>query len=110
MVSMGNNKALNLYYKAPTVILVSGKKEAIAPLVDASAAIQNMLIAAESLGIGACWIGFAKFYFTGPDQYRKLGIPEGYEVLYGVSLGYKPEGPVAKPPARKNEKFYNVIK
>jgi nitroreductase len=110
MIAMGSNEALNIYYKAPTVIIVAGKKDAISPLVDACAAIQNILIAAESLGIGACWIGFAKFYFTGPDRYRKLGIPESYEVHYGVALGYKPEGPAAKPPARKYEKYFHVIK
>jgi nitroreductase len=110
MVSMGSNKALNIYYKAPTVVIVAGKKDAISPLVDACAAIQNMLIAAESLGIGSCWIGFAKFYFTDPDRYKKLGIPEGYEVHYGVALGYKPEGNVANPPARKYDKYFHVIK
>jgi nitroreductase len=110
MVSMGSNAALNIYYKAPTIIVVAGKKDAISPLVDASAAIQNILIAAESLGIGSCWIGFAKFFFTGPDRYKKLGIPEGYEVHYGVALGYRPEGPAANPPARKYEKYYHVIK
>jgi nitroreductase len=110
MVSMGSNEALNIYYKAPTVIIVAARKDAISPLVDACAAIQNMLIAAESLGIGSCWIGFTKFYFTGPDRYKKLGIPEGYEVHYGIALGYKPEGPVANPPARKYEKYYHLIK
>jgi nitroreductase len=110
MVAMGSNEALNIYYKAPTVIVVAGKKDAISPLVDACAAIQNMLIAAESLNIGACWIGFAKFYFTDTDRYHKLGIPEGYEAHYGVALGYKPEGPAAKPPARKYEKYFHVIK
>jgi nitroreductase len=109
MVAMGNNEALHIYYKAPTVIIVAGRKDAISPLVDVSAAIQNMLIAAESLGLGSCWIGFTKFYFTGPEQYKKLGIPEGYEVRYGVALGYKGEGPQAKPPARKYEKYFHLI-
>ena len=88
---------------------VEMKKDAISPLVDVSAAIENMLIAAESLGIGSCWIGFAKFYFTGPERPKKLGIPEGYDVYYGVALGYKGEGPQAKPPARKYEKYFHVI-
>lgn len=109
IAAMGNNEALHIYYKAPTVIIVAGKKEAVSPLVDASAAIQNLLIAAESLGIGSCWIGFAKYYFTGPDRYHRLGIPEGYEVHYGVALGYRPEGPAANPPARKYEKYFHVI-
>jgi nitroreductase len=110
MVAMGSNEALNIYYNAPTVIIVAGRGDAISPLVDACAAIENMLIAAESLGIGSCWIGFAKFFFTGPERNRRLGIPEGYEVHYGVALGYKSEGPAAKPPARKFEKCYHIIK
>jgi nitroreductase len=110
MAAMGSNKALHIYYEAPTVVVVAGRTDAISPLVDACAAIQNMLLAAESLGIGSCWIGFTKFYFNGPDSYRKLGIPEGHEVHYGLALGYRPEGPVAKPPARKQERYYHVIK
>jgi nitroreductase len=110
MVAMGSNAALHIYYETPTVIVVAGRMDAISPLVDVCAAIENMLIAAESLGIGACWIGFTKFFFNGPDSYRKLGIPEGYEVQYGVALGYRPAGPAAKPPARKRERYYHVIK
>jgi nitroreductase len=110
IASMGSNEALHIYYRAPTVIIVAGRKDAVSPLVDASAAIQNILIAAESLDIGACWIGFAKFFFTGPDRYRKLGIPDGYEAHYGVALGYRPEGPAAKPPARKRERYYHVVR
>jgi nitroreductase len=110
MAEMGKNEALNIYYKAPTVVIAAGRKDAISPLVDVSASIQNMLIAAESLGVGNCWIGFAKFYFTGPERYQKLGIPEGYEVYYGVALGYRPDGQAAKPPARKYGKRYHVIR
>ena len=32
------------------------------------------------------------------------------EVRYEVALGYKPEGPAAKLPARKYEKYFHVIK
>ena len=48
-----------------------------------------MLLAAESMDIGSCWIGFAKFYFQNKEKMKKFAIPEGYEVHFGVSLGYK---------------------
>ena len=49
-LGIGIIAALNIYYKAPTVVIVPGK-DAISPLVDACAAIRNILMAAESLGI-----------------------------------------------------------
>jgi hypothetical protein len=67
-------------------------------------------IAAESLGIGSCWMGFAKFYFSYPQNYKKIGIPEGYEVHYALTLGYKPEKLKLNPRQRKYENFYRVIK
>jgi nitroreductase len=53
------------------------------------AAIENMLLAAESLDIGSCWIGLARYYFTLADEVAKLKLPEGYEPCYAVTLGYK---------------------
>jgi len=82
----------------------------LSPVADVCAALQNMLIAAESLGIGSCWMGFAKFYFSAPQSYKKIGIPDGYEVFYALTLGYKPAGWQANPRTRKYEDFYQVIK
>ena len=44
------------YYGAPAMILVFGKKDAIAPVCDGSLAIGNLLLAAKALGLGSCWI------------------------------------------------------
>ena len=42
------------YYGAPAMILVFGKKDAIAPVCDGSLAIGNLLLAAKALGLGSC--------------------------------------------------------
>lgn len=90
IAKMGKSERLHVFYNAPTVIMVSAKKEGAAtPLIDCSAAVQNILLAAESIGIGSCWIGFAKFFFQDPENLKKLDIPEGYEPHFAVSLGYK---------------------
>lgn len=86
------NPDFNIFYNAPTVIVVSGERSWIEPVIDCAAATENMLLAAESLGIGACWIGFVIFIF-GMGNFSKylelLEIPEGYQPLYAISLGYK---------------------
>ena len=86
---LGSNKDFNIFHGAPTIILISGRKDATSPQVDCAAAVQNMLLTAESLDIGSCWIGFARFYFINEDKMKKLQIPEDNEVYFGLSLGYK---------------------
>jgi nitroreductase len=110
VAAAGANEKFHIFYNAPTAVIVATRKDAVAPLADACAAIQNMLLAAESLSIGSCWIGFVRFYFQNPDAYAQLGIPEGYEVQYGVALGYKPDGPAAHPPVRKQKRGWRIIK
>ncbi len=109
IAAAGRAEGYNIYYGAPTVIIVATRRDAVAPEADASAAIENMMLAAESLGIGSCWIGFAKFHFARPESGRRLEVPEGYEVRYGLSLGYRPEGVAPQPPARKHEKYYHIL-
>ncbi|MBE0664689.1 MAG: nitroreductase family protein, partial [Candidatus Aminicenantes bacterium] len=110
IAKLGAAENYNIFYNAPTVVILAAKKDAISPLADVCAALQNMLLAAESLGIGSCWMGFAKFYFSDQPSYKKIGIPEGYEVFYALTLGYKPAGWKAKPRQRKYENFYRMIK
>jgi nitroreductase len=110
IVKLGEAEKYNIFYNAPTIVLLAAKKDALSPVADVCAALQNMVIAAESLGIGSCWMGFVPFYFLDPKSYKKIGIPEGYDVLYGLTLGYKPEGWKATPRQRKYEDFYRIIK
>lgn len=94
----------NLFYNAPTVLIVSGKKEEepmMNSVVDCSAAIQNIILTAESLNIGSCWIGLIRFFFAHEDEVEKLGLPDGYKPLYAVCLGYKMRLN-GKGPKRKN--------
>ncbi|HEX7503269.1 MAG TPA: nitroreductase family protein [Acidobacteriota bacterium] len=110
IAKLGEAEKYNIFYNAPTVIILAARKDAVAPLADVCAAQQNMVIAAESLGIGSCWMGFAKFYFADAQRYKKIGIPDGYEVFYGLTLGYKPQGWKASSRQRKYEDFYRIIK
>lgn len=101
MKNMGLNPTINLAYDAPTLVIVSGNKSASSPKVDCSAAIENMLLAAESLNIGSVWIGLMTFFFKLEDEMKKLGVPEGYEAYYGIALGYKTSATPAVAPKRK---------
>ena len=101
---LGNNAEYDCLYGAPTLILVSAKADFPIPLdADCAAATQNLLLAAESLGLGSCWIFFAILAFSSPegDALRQaLQLPDGYKPYASVTLGYK-HAPVGEAPARK---------
>lgn len=90
---MGRKEGFHLFYRAPVVVVVSMRRDALSPLVDCSAAIENMLLAAESLDIGSCWIGLASYWFSVKKEVARLGLPEGYEPCYAVTLGRKAHRP-----------------
>ncbi|MTI81386.1 MAG: nitroreductase family protein [Firmicutes bacterium] len=89
---LSNNEKFHTFYHAPTAVIISGKKDSLMPFADCAAATQNMLVAAQSIGIGSCWIGLVSLVFNGEKAKKyqdKLGIPEGYQPYHAVALGYK---------------------
>ncbi len=100
---LGKDPDFDCLYGAPTLILISCDGSSPVGVYDASAATQNLLIAAESLGLGACWAYFVTQALMGPDgpSLRKaLEIPEGYQVYTSVMLGHR-AGEPSPPPERK---------
>jgi nitroreductase len=110
MVKLAKMESINIYHHAPTIIIAAAKKDAVTPIADVCAAIENILLAATSLNLGSCWIGFTKYNFTSPEKNKRVGIPEDYEVHYGVALGPLPENAELTPPERKYEQYFKIIK
>ena len=96
----------NIFYQAPTVIVVSGKKSTAYSINDCCAATENMLLVAESIDIGSCWIGSSRFFFQNSKNIEKLNLPEGYEPYYAVSFGYKASNNNKAPKRNKNVVSY----
>lgn len=103
---MGGNELFHVFYHAPVVVVVSMRKDALSPLVDCSAAIENMLLAAESLDIGSCWIGLSRYYFSLPEAGARLKVPDGYDPCFSVALGYKGQRPSRALPRKKDAVSY----
>lgn len=106
---LSNNDKYDLFYGAPTVIIISGDSKSNIPEVDCAAATENMLIAAESLNIGGCWNGFIAMMFNGQrkEEYKKkLQIPEGYIPYYAIALGYIESRGVNAPERKANTVQY----
>jgi len=107
---ISNNPKFRVFYGAPTVIVASYKEGAVTPKEDLSAAVQNMLLGANSLDLGTCWIGLINLIIHGEgnrEWAKKLGVPEGHLIGQCVALGYPDMEPAT--PIRKQE-YYNIIK
>ncbi len=82
----------NFYYEAPVLILLSAEDDFKWSQVDAGIAVENMALAAESLGLGNLVIGCIydalhgerKDYFS--EQFR---IPVGYSFQIALAVGHK---------------------
>lgn len=108
---MANNAKFHVFYEAPTVILISGKEDGMVIEADCAAVTQNMLLAAESIGVGSCWIDFALFAFEGPkgvEYQQQLGVPAGYKPFHTVALGYKKVETLTAPV--RNAEVVNYIR
>jgi len=103
---LANDEKFNCLYGAPTLILVSGDEQAVVPLeADCAAATQNLLLAAESIGLGSCWIYFVMFAFNssrGPELRKEFKIPEGYKPFWSAALGYKKVASINVPDRKPN--------
>lgn len=82
MNSLGNGG--DPFYGAPTVVIVFGVEGGPTPFQDACLTMGNMLNAAYSLGLGACYINRAKEMFESPEGkalLKEWGITEN---VFGV--------------------------
>jgi nitroreductase len=65
-------------------------------VVDATLAMHAAIIAAESLGLGTCCIGYARTADPALTS-EILGLPEKTAIICGLSVGYPAEEPDLKP-------------
>ena len=97
------------FYGAPVVLVVLAKKNIPTHVYDGSLVMGNLMLAANSLGIGSCWIHRAKEEFEteeGKEILKSLGIEDEYEGIGHCILGYKDEEGTLKP--RKDNYIYYI--
>lgn len=98
-----NPKITDAFYGAPTVITMFAPKNFLFSVDDCAVAAENMMLAADSYGVGSCYIGQGWTAFKDPygqEILRKWNIRNDYYAVMQLLLGYPKEGdahPVAKP-------------
>lgn len=77
-----------LFYHAPALVIVLAKSADSQAAEDCCLAAENLMLAARAKGIGSCWIGLSRPWLDLETTKRELGVPENYNVIGPILLGY----------------------
>ena len=79
------------FYGAQQIICVVGNTDVYTYIYDGSLVLGNMMLAAEELEIGSCWIHRAKQFFEmpeGKEVLKQAGLEGNYEGIGNLAIGY----------------------
>lgn len=92
------------YYGAPVIILVLAEGSASTFVEDGSCVLENMMLAAASLGLGSVWVHREREIFDsekGKALLREWGLDETLRGVGSIALGYPASEP-GEPAGRKD--------
>ena len=78
-------------YNAPILIVVANRRDYGNNIADCACAIENMMVAANALDLGSCWINQLKWLNEQPkivEYLCSLGMKEEERVYGAVIVGY----------------------
>ena len=96
-------RIVDAFYGAPTVVTLFAPKNFLFAAEDCAAAAENMMLAADALGVGSCYIGQGWTAFADPfgqETLQRWGIPATHYAVMQLLLGYPRSGdahPTPKP-------------
>jgi len=88
----GQSETYCCYYHAPTLVIVSNEPTQWWASMDCACALENIFLAARSLGIGSCWINQLGQTCDDPEVralLTRLGVPQNHKVYGCAALGYE---------------------
>jgi nitroreductase len=100
MKAASQKESYNFFYQAPTLIIASNRPNYENAMADCALALENVFLAAQSLGLGSCYInqlhwlrddvGVRDFLF-------ELGIPKEHTICSSAAIGYINRETLPKP-------------
>ncbi|SEW43812.1 nitroreductase family protein [[Clostridium] fimetarium] len=99
----------NFYYHAPTLIIASNQPGYENAMADCSLALENIFLAAHSLGLGSCYINQLHWLRNDPnirDFLFELGIPKEHTICSTAVIGYI--GKASSPLPRKKDTIHII--
>ncbi len=98
-ISAAKKDGYVFHYNAPVLIVTANRRGYGNAMADSACALENMMIAANALNLGSCWIN-QLHWLDGNAQIRAmlegLGLGKDETVTGGLILGYGEEGQPAR--------------
>jgi len=97
-----------IYHRAPVILFVIGLAT---HAISCALACENIMIAATSLGLGSCYVGFGAMVTGNADVVQTLELKDNERIYGPIVLGYPTEEPGALEGVRpkKNESIIKWI-
>jgi nitroreductase len=100
-----------IFFQAPLLLLAHVPDDDAFGRDDATYAAYNLIMAAESMGLGTCLIGYFIFALDQSEDLRRmLSLPDGRKVEVALVMGYPKFRFQRVIPRRKMEIVWNSIK
>lgn len=102
------------HYNAPVLIITANQKDYGNNIADCSCALENMMLMANALDLGSCWINQLKWLNENPvivSYLKELGMTEEERVYGALALGWPDteDGlPVRKPLERTGNQVTEI--
>ena len=94
-IRRSKEKVYVFHYNAPVLILTANQIEYGNNIADCACALENMMIEANALDLGTCWINQLKWLNENEiitEYLRTIGLNEGERVYGALSVGYAKGG------------------
>lgn len=98
----------NIFNNAPTVVFIAYDTTYDLSQVDCGLLGENIILAAQSMGIGSCCLGAPIRFMNSAaavEYLKRLDLPDTHKLLYAIALGYPDEEPAAKSRDMDKVKF-----
>lgn len=85
-----DDEQYHIFYHAPCVIFLSADTSSPYAQIDCGIAVQNLALAAESMGLGSVILAMPKDAFAGNEHKaleEALGFPNGYTFVIAIAIG-----------------------
>ena len=79
------------HYNAPALIVTANQKDYGNNMADCACALENMMLMANALNLGSCWINQLRWLNENEavnQAFRTFGLSEDERIYGAVSIGY----------------------
>jgi nitroreductase len=91
MKKASQQEGYNFYHQAPTLIIASNRPNYENAMADCALALENIFLAAQSLGLGSCYINQLHWLRDDPGvraYLLELGIPKEHTICSSAAIGF----------------------